>query len=124
MSARTAKIITAVAVLVGLALYVGWDIAVAALGVFPATISRMGLAWGYVNTFTPFATGVIIGHVWWPGKVPPWGVARYIALGAIGVVVLVLDLTALPHIVPIVPFMVGVPVGHFLWTQSKRHLEG
>ena len=124
MKTSTAKIITAVAVLVGLVLYIGWDIAVAALGAFPATISRMGLAWGYVNTFTPFATGVIIGHVWWPGKLWFKHWARYLVLGGIGVAVLVLDLTVLPNIIPIVPFLAGVPVGHLLWTQAERNLEG
>ena len=117
MSLKTAKTITAVAMLVGLALYIGWDIVVAALGLFPATISRISLAWGNVNTFTPFATGVVIGHVWWPGKVPGYALARYISLGVLGAAVLVLDLTVLPPILPIIPFVVGIPVGHFLWTQ-------
>lgn len=125
MKTRTAKIITAALAIVGLVLYIGWDIVVAYLGITPATISRMGLAWGHANTFTPFATGVVIGHVWWPGNVlRSWGVARHLLLGGIGLIVLVLDLAALPPIVPIVPFMVGLPIGHLLWAQSARHLNG
>lgn len=123
MKGKTAKIITAAVMVAGVALWIAWDVVVAAFELWPATISRIALAWGYVNTFTPFAIGVVIGHVWWPvRKVPGYALARYIGLGVLGAVVLVLDLTVLPEVVPIVPFVFGVPVGHFVWSQSTAHM--
>jgi len=111
---------TAAVIVCGVAGWIVWDLIVVS-STDGATISRVILDWAYDWPTIPTAVGVLCGHWFWPvyqyrheGR----GAWRYWLLGGLGVLLLVLDLVWLDRVFPLIPLAIGVPIGHFLWTQK------
>jgi Na+/proline symporter len=118
MDTKKAILITKIvcgAVSIGAVIY---DIII--LVVNPAgTISNVSLTLSYKFAFIPFTFGFICGHVFWPGKK---------AKGLIGIIagiVIAIGLSILQHYIKINPgvyLLLGIPLGHLLWTQKKKEV--
>lgn len=82
------------------------------------TISRVTLDFAWVHPFVSYAMGVLVGHLMWP-MAQSTRLWRILILAATGAVVLGLDIAGiLPRIVPIIPVLIGIVAGHYLWTQK------
>lgn len=114
MSPRAATIVV---ILVGLVGWVAWDVYAALNGVPGDTISEIVLAYSRQVRTLPLALGIVAGHLLWPlSRVN----RRFVRLGVLGALIgltIFLDLWGLPTHVPILYFVVGVPLGHWLWPQ-------
>ena len=116
------KLITAIIVCAAIVGLIGWDIFVAANPVPGDTISEVFLAFTYKHPFASFAFGVLSGHLTWPRTTNSdhkWTIL--VSLIAVAIATLVLDLSGiLPKMLPIIPLLIGIPIGHLLWPQRLR----
>jgi len=122
MSLRVAKIVTISVMVVSVAAWICWDIVVASLGLYPATESQILLVFGYLNISAPSAIGFVLGHLFWParGKVS-YRTLRIVVAATYGVLLIVANVLGyLPEVVPILPLVVHIPLGHLLWPQPER----
>lgn len=119
MSLKIAKIVTIAIIISTVSLWICWDIVVAALGLFPATESRILLAFAYVNISFPAALGILLGHLFWPVKKEvSHQLARILVMAGYAVALITLNaLRVLPDVVPVLPLVIHIPVGHLLWPQ-------
>lgn len=116
---------SAILMLGGLAGYIGWDV-YAAFQQDQGTLSEvLGTAFWEFPALT-FAAGVVLGHWTWPQKTvrPGWETAIIVA--AVGAALLALEyFTLLPHpswLVPVIPLLLGILAGHWLWPQREPEL--
>jgi len=117
---KTAALITKIFMAVVLAVIIGWDIIAAVWGEGCATISCIGgKTWSYSYSTIPLAWGVLTGHLFWVtrGKIK-WQWFRIAALVAVAGASIILDVVDLYDVIPILPGMIGVPLGRLLWPQS------
>jgi hypothetical protein len=98
---------------------IGWDVVVALNTVPGDTISELMQEVGYRVRAIPLALGVVMGHLFFPGKherpAPAW-----LTLGILGVAVGSFDLAFPLKFSPAYPFAVGLPVGWALWPQKPK----
>ena len=108
------------------ALWIGWDIAVAALGLYPATESRILLVAGYCHVVGPAALGFVLGHIAWPaeGKITHRGLRIGLSVGYFAVLLFLNVLGWLPKVWPILPLVIHLPLGRLGWPQTTRALQG
>lgn len=123
MSQRVAKIVTIAIMVSTLAVWIAWDIVVAALGIFPATESQILLAAGFFNFAGPAAAGFVLGHLTWPA---PEVDHKWWRLGP-SIVYFAALFGAnfwgmLPEMIPVVPLVLHIPLGRLGWPQSVRLL--
>lgn len=97
-----------------------YDIVVAATPPGGDTLSEVIRDFARNWFFIPLTAGVLMGHWFWNTRKVSMGVWRYWVLGAIGCVALVIDFIAPIRMFPIVPFLLGIPLGHFLWPQQSE----
>jgi len=122
MSLKIAKVVTTVIMVTSIAIWICWDIVVAALGLFPATESQILLAFGTVNFVFPAALGALLGHLFWPveGEIK-YQLVRVLSLAVYISVVLSLNIMhVFPEMIPIIPLVLHIPVGHLLWPQQRE----
>ena len=112
-------LITKFFMLVALTVIIGWDIVAAVWGNGCSTISCIGgKTWSYSYSTIPLAWGVLTGHLFWITRDEVklrW--LRYTLLGVLAATSIVLDIVDLYDVIPIVPGLIGVPLGRLLWTQ-------
>ena len=65
MNNETIKKITRIVILVGVVLWIGWDLYAVIAG-NDATISIQLTSWAHKLPILPFGVGVVIGHWFWP----------------------------------------------------------
>lgn len=83
------------------------------------TISEVTLAFGHKFLFVPAAFGVLTGHLFWPYRTPiKWKWQKMGVMWMIGVLVGISDYLHLIQVTPIIPAVVFIPIGHFLWPQT------
>jgi len=97
-----------------------YDTIIAVFGGPGSTISEVFLAFAWRHPFLPFAWGVLVGHLTWPSSnAKKWRVWRIGGLVAVGVVGLLVDILApLPEVLPFIPVLVGIGIGHLCWPQA------
>lgn len=115
-----ARKITGWFIIVVTAVIICYDIVIAMFGGPGGTISEVFLRFAWRHPFAPFAWGVLAGHLTWPSYFARthrrWRIA---GLVAVGLAALLVDVLApLPEVLPIIPVLAGVLVGHYLWSQS------
>jgi peptidoglycan/LPS O-acetylase OafA/YrhL len=116
----SARRVTIWLVLMTLGVWIGWDIYAAIVGGTPATES--GVVRDASNSFEAlaFGGGAVAGH-WWVNREKPiiehW--SRYLILGALGIVAIVVSL--LTNAPTSSYFGVGVASGHFLWPMERKN---
>lgn len=118
---RTIITITKVFIWVVLSIIIVWDVIALSMGGGQATISGiMGKGWSYQHSTLPLAWGVVTGHLFWITRgTIQWQVFRIIALVAVAGASLMSDfLFDFYDVTPILPVVLGVPVGRLLWPQS------
>jgi hypothetical protein len=116
---------TAAVIISGVAGWIIWDFVVvgAAPANVDATISQIILEWAYDWPALPWAVGVLCGHWFWPRYVyssldrSTW---RYWVLGLLAVAAMAVDIVWLDRVFPLLPFMLGIPIGYLLWPQRLR----
>lgn len=114
--------ITKVFIWAALAIIIGYDIVAVSLGGGASTISSiMGKGWAYQYSTLPLAWGVLTGHLFWitRGKIE-WQWFRLIALIAVAGASAIADVVDFYDVIPILPAMIGVPMGRLGWPQSWR----
>ena len=104
---------------------IGYDIVAMLYGGSEATISNvMGRGWAWQYATLPFVWGVLSGHLFWiaNGEIKYYK-ARVILLGILGAGILLLDFVDVYDIMPIVPMIIGIPLGRLLFPQhySEDH---
>lgn len=116
--------ITIVLILTTIAVWVGWDIFAAVEPTPGDTESEVLRDWGHAHASLPFALGALMGHFFgtWDRLVELR--ARFpvapVVLAGLGGVVVAADLGgALPEVHPLIPFLVGVPLGAALWPLAS-----
>jgi hypothetical protein len=98
-----------------------WDVFVATNPVKGDTVSEIVLAFSFKHWFLPLVLGVVCGHLFWPVVKVEDKWVRLIVLWVIGALCFVLDLAEVfSGIVPILPFLGGLVLGHLLWPQSQE----
>lgn len=113
-------LITTVFMVVVLTIIIGWDIIAAIWGEGCATISCIGgKTWSFDWATIPLAWGVLTGHLFWitRGKIERMWI-RILVLALVAVSSIVLDVLDFYDILPILPAVLGVPLGRLLWPQS------
>ncbi len=120
---RTGKA-TVVVIAAALALLIGWDIYVAVNDVSGDTISEIVLSTGYSHPSLPLALGIVAGHLVWPRERPlfwrkPWTV---LLAGSMVLGLLCFEFLFSLRIIPVVPLLPGILLGHWLWPQSLSSL--
>jgi hypothetical protein len=111
--------ITGILMVVCIVVLLGWDIfAVAQEGDGSGnTISEIIRDFSHFEFF-PFVAGVLIGHWFWNGKAFIPSPLRYYILGAIGLAVVIFSV--LWSCNPMIPLVLGVPLGRIFWPQERR----
>ena len=105
---------------VALGIIIVYDIIAIALGGGEATISHIGGAtWSYQHSTIPLAWGALTGHLLWitRGKI----IYQWFRLSALLAIVgasIILDVVDFYDVIPILPAMIGVPLGRLGWPQS------
>lgn len=113
---NTKLFIWAVAVIV-----IAVDIYWASNSVAGDTISEVTLAYSWKYQTIPVAYGILTGHLFWPHHgVVRWRLPRIMVLAALMSAVIAFDVTAYVAVVPIVPMVLSIPLGHLLWPQSTH----
>ena len=111
--------ITKIFMVVALAVIIGWDIIAAVWGDGCSTISCIGgKTWSYSYSTIPLAWGVLTGHLLWITREEVklrW--LRFVLLGVLATASIVLDIVDFYDVIPIVPSLIGVPLGRLLWPQ-------
>lgn len=115
------RLVTLIVVAVAALGIIGWDIFVAINHTEGDTVSELLLGYARVYKIIPLSFGVLAGHLFWPASGSRfYRAARIAGLASIGVACLALDLL---HVVPavptIVPMLIGLGLGHFLWPQEE-----
>jgi hypothetical protein len=117
---KKAALITKILIWVATAMLIGWDIVAAAWGEGASTISEiLGEQWSWSISTLPLAWGVLTGHLFWivRDKVSMRAL-RIGILSGIAIASIVMDVIDLYDIMPIIPALLGIPLGHFLWPQQ------
>jgi hypothetical protein len=112
--------ITKVFMWAALAIIIGYDIVAVSLGGGEATISQIGGAgWAYHHSTIALVWGALTGHLFWitRGKIE-WKWFRLIALVAVVGASVILDVVDFYDVIPILPALIGVPLGRLGWPQS------
>lgn len=69
----------------------------------------------------PLAFGILMGHWLWPAKAITIGKWRYFVLVGLVVATIATDIfLSYFTVFPLVPFVTGVALGHWLWPQKVR----
>jgi len=115
-----AKQVTGWFIILVTAVIIFYDTAIAIFGGPGGTISEVFLAFAWHHPFLPLTWGVLVGHLTWPSaEAKKWRAWRISGLVAVGVVGLLVDIfVPLPEILPFIPVLVGIGVGHLLWPQA------
>lgn len=111
---------TEVFIWVTLAIIIVYDIVAVVLGGGAATISDiMGATWGYKYSTLPLAWGVLTGHLFWimRGEIR-WRWFRLAALVSVVGASAFLDVADFYDVLPILPAVIGIPLGRLGWPQS------
>ena len=85
------------------------------------TISEVILGFSMRHPFASFASGVLCGHLFWPmaKRTKAYVIGALATLIAVGISMLVLDISGMvPTLNPCLWFVLGVPAGHFGWSQE------
>jgi len=120
------KTVTACIIILATIGLIGWDVYVAWNDLKGDTISEITMGWAIHKPFIPFITGVIIGHLFVPGKLKSWKekLVKQLILWPIVIGILIWDLMTPPILLlesyPWIMFVVGVPLGIFLWKQDPE----
>lgn len=113
-------LITSIFMVAVLTIIIVWDVIAAIWGEGCSTISCIGgKTWSFDWATIPFAWGVVTGHLFWitRGKIV-WMWPRLGVLFAVTGAVITLDIVDLYDAIPILPAIIGVPLGRLLWPQS------
>jgi hypothetical protein len=94
------KYITQVIMVLGIAVWIGWDLIVATNKTSGDTISEITLVLSQLTPVLPFAVGFLCGHLFGAGD---WR----------------LPLIDFVKGHPFVPFLLGVPAGMLFWAQTR-----
>jgi hypothetical protein len=97
----TLKYVTQVVMVLGIALWIGWDLVVATNREKGDTISEITLAISMMAPVLPFAVGFLAGHLF-------------------GGMEWVRPAVAFVKANPLLPFLVGVPSGMLFWSQVGK----
>ena len=103
-----------------IAVLIGWDVYAAWDAPHSDTISEVTLSVFWLHPAIPAGIGYLMGHLTWPNNGNKTSkVFRTVTLAALLGALALLDFVfhLLPHMPPIVPFAVCVPLGHLLWPQ-------
>lgn len=106
-------------------LAVGWDVIVYTNKTPGDEISPIMAGWSWRHPWIPFAWGVLTGHLFWPRKMRKlWRNRMNLTILVFGLLFLVVDLLNwIPPVVPIIPVIIGVPLGFVFWAQPKMKPE-
>jgi hypothetical protein len=102
--------------LAGLIFYVAYDLWCAFTP--GATISEVTINFFYRHPVVPFTIGALFGHLSWP-TVTTRPHSETVAIVCCYVVAAVSAYlwARIPSILPVVPLVLGIPIGHLLWPQ-------
>jgi hypothetical protein len=121
------KYITKGLILTTILSWIVWDIYVAIEPTPGDTESETIRDWAWAHPAFPFAVGAIMGHFFWnreEGRFFSWSPWL---LGGLGLAAAVIDVVGLaPTTTPVIPFLVGLPLGALLWPQrpAKEQDDG
>lgn len=107
--------------LVGIALYVGWDIYADVRGGPGATISEIALHVMWFHPGLSLIVGGLLGHLTWPSKNPPSDTIILVTGLPVVAIIAVLDiLHVFPPMMPLMLFLAGMLLGHFVFPQKQK----
>jgi len=119
------RIITLVVLLSLFLGIISWDIYLAVNGIPGDTISESLLFLATKSILIPASAGYVMGHLFWPmrKRLPGWAIIT--VTSAIGLSWLFVDIFGRDCLLfirsrPIIPFVVHVLAGHFIWPQIKK----
>lgn len=124
---RTITIVLICVATVGL---IAWDIVPALAEGSGDTISEVMLGWAWHHPWIPAASGVLCGHLFWPLRAKLDYLNRTAGgMLVYGVVFLLADVGVTlagqrPTMLPLLPFLPHVVLGHFFWGQAQREPDG
>lgn len=112
--------VTITGMCVGIAILCGWDVYAAWDKPHSDTISEVTLSFFWMHPAVAAGVGYLMGHLTWPDNSNSTSKVFRTAMligvmGALATVDFAFHL--LPHMPPIVPFAIGLPLGHLLWPQ-------
>ena len=113
-------LITQVFMAVVLTVIIVWDVIAAVWGEGCSTISCIGgRTWSFDWATIPLAWGILTGHLFWTtrGKIV-WMWFRIAALVTVACLSVTLDVLDFYDVLPILPAVLGIPLGRLLWPQS------
>lgn len=117
-------IITTCIILITIATLIAWDIVAFLKGGSDATISWVSITFFWAHPVFPFAAGILLGHLTWSKPVQPNHLQELVLLGLGIVALLTMDwFHVLPAMMPLWPFLVGIPVGHAFFAQPVTALD-
>ncbi len=126
MNLRTANAVRNVTIAImttSVAVWIAWDIIVAALGIGRATESQILLVAGFCHFAGPALLGFVLGHITWPAPKVDY---KFWRLGISAVYFSVLFganfWNFLPEVIPVVPLVLHIPLGRLGWPQSIKLL--
>ena len=64
----TTRQVTILLLVLGVAVWIGWDIVAAMNATAGDTISEVMLGWAKHSPIVPFTLGVVVGHLFWPQR--------------------------------------------------------
>lgn len=111
--------VTEIVMLVFPSLLIAWDFVAVFTTPKNATISEVFIHLMYEHPVAALYLGMLFGHLTFPAAVtrPHWETAAIVtALVAIGIAVDRMRL--LPIMMPVIPLMVGIILGHWVWPQQ------
>ncbi len=111
---------TTIFILVILSAIIGFDIVMVITDEPNDTISEVfGKDWSWRFSTLPLAWGIITGHLFWIARgTIRWKWIRLAAMLAVVGASIVLDVIDPYDVVPIVPVMIGIPLGRLGWPQG------
>lgn len=90
-----------------------------------ATISEVTLLFFYQHPVAALCTGALFGHLTFPSQYARTHLINMIVVVAFLLIAVAVDrMQWLPHMLPVLPFVIGIPIGHLVWSQRVVDLDG
>jgi len=118
LTTKNLRLTTTIIIVATIALLIGWDFIAEFEGGSASTISEITLSFLWHHPAICMAFGALVAHLTWPRrKALTWRFQAIVVGTTLAVVAFVDMMHLLPPMIPLIPVLCGLPVGHFLWSQ-------
>jgi hypothetical protein len=115
---------TSIIIVVTIIGLIAWDIATINIAGVDTSISRISIKFMELNPELALACGGLVGHLTWSTNAPTNRTRELILLITSLLALAAMDVFhVLPPMMPLWPFLVGIPVGHALWGQCLSPVQ-